>query len=440
MGAGLLILIGLGEQDQFITGNPQISFFKYVYKRHTNFSNEIKRQIFSGGVSFGNLNSCIINKDGDLISDVSLYINLDSLNGKNKNNICVKDINLKCNCNNCNKKTIFSWVNSIGHAIFDYIEIEIGGILIDKQYSDWYEIWSELSLSFDKKNGFNELIGKKNNYGFNINSFNDKLELFVPLKFWFCKNIGLALPIIALNNHDIRINIKWKQFNQLWISNNKDSKPCVPNFEAMLYVNYIYLDINERKKFSNKNHFYLIEQTQNNGDYHFHKHNKNPTIKLNFYHPVKQIIWAIQREDVLINDNENNEECDNFSYGNDWFNFSNHKSFNNSEIVDIFDTAIIQLNGQDLSFPLPAKYLRLYIPYKYYTGIPNNFIYTYNFSLKPEDIQPSGTCNFSCFDNARLILNIKDKEIKSNYLIKIFAVNYNVLLITNGMAGLAFSC
>ena len=221
MTGGLIQLIANGEQDQFITGNPQITFFKCVYKRTTKFSIEVKTQNFMGNISFGSSNTCNITKDGDLISDMSLHIKLGSLNSKSKNNICIKDINLACSCNKCSKKTYFSWVNCIGHAIFEYIEIEIGGYLIDKQYGEWLEIWSELTQNYEKKMGYNELIGKKDLAGFNINSFNDELELIVPLNFWFCKNIGLAIPVIAICNHDIKINIKWRNFDQLWITTFK---------------------------------------------------------------------------------------------------------------------------------------------------------------------------------------------------------------------------
>ena len=154
MGGGLIQLIAIGEQDQFLTGNPQITFFKSVYKRHSNFSMEVRPQIFSGGVSFGSKNSCTISKDGDLISDISLHIKLDSLNISNANNICIKDLNMNCPCSKCNENNIFSWVNSIGHAIIEYVELEIGGYLIDKQYGEWFEIWSELTLNYEKKHGY----------------------------------------------------------------------------------------------------------------------------------------------------------------------------------------------------------------------------------------------------------------------------------------------
>jgi|SaaInlStandDraft_6_1057023.scaffolds.fasta_scaffold03798_2 hypothetical protein len=438
MGGGLIQLIAVGEQDQFLTGNPQITFFKSAYKRHSNFAMEVKNQIFSGGVSFGSLNSCVILKDGDLMSDIILNVKLGSLNKKSNNNVCVKDLNMKCPCNKCNKTTYFSWVNSIGHALVEYVELEIGGYQIDKQYGEWFEIWSELTQNYEKRYGYNELIGKKEAAGFNVNSFDDSLDLLIPMNFWFCKNIGLAIPCIAITNHDIKFNVKWRPFDQLWISNNKNAEPIMPNFEASLLIDFIYLDLNERKKFSSKNHLYLIEQIQSNGDYYFSKSNKNPIIKLNFFHPVKEIVWAIQRADTLIR--STSDDDDDFTFGNDWFNYSNTKNFSSAGVVDIFDTALLQFNGTDRMTALPAKYFRLYQPYKYHTKCPNNFVYTYSFSLRPEEIQPSGTCNFSCFDNARLMLNMKNKEIKSDYIIKIYAINYNLLVITKGMVGLGFSC
>ena len=439
MGGGLIQLIAVGEQDQFLTGDPEITFFKSVYKRHSNFAMEVRNQIFSGGVSFGATNCCNIQKDGDLISDMSIHIKLGSLNSKSKNRVCVKNLNIKCPCNKCSRKTVFSWVNSIGHALIEYVTLEIGGYLIDKQYGEWFEIWSELTQNLEKKNAYNELIGKKDPSGFNINSFNDDLELIIPMNFWFCKNIGLAIPCIAITNHDIKFNVKWRPFEQLWISNDANAEPIIPKFEASLFIDFIYLDLKERKKFSSKNHFYLIEQIQTNGDYYFQKNNKNPIIKLNFFHPVKEIVWAIQRADTLIRGDED-EDDENFTYGNDWFNFSNEKNFSNAGVVDIFDTALIQFNGTDRMMQLPSKYFRLYQPYKLHTKCPNNFVYCYSFSFRPEEIQPTGTCNFSCFDNARLILNMTNKQIKSDYIIKTFAINYNLLVITKGMVGLGFSC
>ena len=153
-------------------------------------------------------NSCKINKDGDLISDLSLYVKLDSLNLSNSNNICIKDLNMNCPCNKCNESNIFSYVNSIGHALIEYVELEIGGYLIDKQYGEWMEIWNELTLNEEHKNGYKNMVGK------DIEITTEK-TLIIPLQFWFCKNIGLALPLIALQYHEVKLNIKIADFKNL---------------------------------------------------------------------------------------------------------------------------------------------------------------------------------------------------------------------------------
>ena len=154
MGGGLLQLIATGEQDKFLTSKPEITYFKSVYKRYSNFSMELKQQIFLNDVNFGTINKCDIKKDGDLLSGLTLYVKLGSLNSSNNdNNICVKDLNLdlSCPCSKCTRESKFSWINSVGHALIEYVELEIGGYLIDKQYGEWFEIWSELTLTNEKK-------------------------------------------------------------------------------------------------------------------------------------------------------------------------------------------------------------------------------------------------------------------------------------------------
>ena len=442
MGGGLLQLIATGEQDKFLTSKPEITYFKSVYKRYSNFSMELKQQIFLNDVNFGTINKCDIKKDGDLLSGLTLYVKLGSLNiSNNDNNICVKDLNLdlSCPCSKCKRESKFSWINSVGHALIEYVELEIGGYLIDRQYGEWFEIWSELTLTNEKKNGFYEMIGKKSRNEFNIDSFNNELELIIPLNFWFSKNIGLSIPLISITDHDIFLNIKFRQFSDLWISSNSFTEPTPPNIEAKLFIDYVFLDLDERKKFVSENHYYLIEQLQYNGDYQYEKFDESLDIKLNFSHPIKEIVWAIQRTDVLKRSLTNDVNDSNFTYGNDLFNFSNSLNSSNS-LPDIFDSAVFKFNDQDRFSTLPSKYFRLKQSYDYHTRIPENFIYSYSFSLRPEDWQPSGSCNFSCFDNARLKLNINNKELKSNYNIKVYAINYNILVITKGAVGIGFSC
>lgn len=419
MTGGLIQLVAVSEQDKFLTGEPEVTFFKKIYKRHSNFAVETKEQILSDSVEFGKKNTCKISKDGDLISALAVNIDLGSLNTSASRSA----------------GNVFSWVNSIGHAMIKYIEIEIGGFVIDKQYGEWFEIWNELTLPFDKKAGYNELVGKKDRAGYSYLSFQDSLNLIIPIKFWFSKNIGLAIPIVALTKHSIKINIMWEKFKRLWIANKSGVTPERPLFKASLLIDFVYLDVQEREKFAKENHIYLIEQIQFNNSTYFDKNVYNPNFKLELYHPTKELIWVCQRTDVLKRDDK--DEC-NVIYGNDHFNYSRSTSFDTTE--DFFESATLQINNMERFKALPAKYFRLYHPLLYHTKCPNNFVYCYSFSLKPEEHQPTGTCNFSNFDNTTLKLDMSNKNNESNYTIKLFAINYNLLIITEGMGGLAFSC
>lgn len=448
MTGGLIQLILKGIEDNFLTNNPEITFFKTVFRRHTNFSIETREQLFNSSLMFGSRSMCKINKEGDLISNMIIKIELPSLNISNKlssihnNNICVREV-CDCFCDKCNKcyknkSPQFSWCNSIGHAIIDYVEIEIGGQIIDKHYGEWFEIWTELTQPQEKRQGYWEMIGKKDPTNFNYNSFSDNLILYVPLNFWFCRNIGLALPLIGLYYTDINIYVRWREFEDLYISNVPSSnlKPFIkPNFNATILTDFVYLDFEERFKFGKKSQLYLIEQLQYNNGVSFNKSITNPTIDLNFNHPIKELIWIIQRNDISEKSLENDSS---FSYGNDWYNYSIYKSRLVNTITDTFKTFKIQLNGNDRMSCRSASYYRLVQPYLYHTRVPTNYIYVYSFGLKPEEAQPTGTCNFSLLDNIRLYFEM-NKFRQTDYTIKVWAINYNVLLFCSGLAGLAFS-
>ena len=177
MSGGTIQLLKLGEEDKFLIGNPQITFFKTVYKRHSNFAIGTKKWQFNGVTNYGNTCSLNIPKDGDLLSGITLNIELPNLN---------------------TDSILFSYANSIGHLLIEETWIEIGGHKIEKIYGDWSEIWSELALDKDKRDGYYEITGKKERKDFSINSFNSSIELFLPLNFWFSRNFGLSLPLIGL--------------------------------------------------------------------------------------------------------------------------------------------------------------------------------------------------------------------------------------------------
>mgnify|MGYP000300373315 CR=1 FL=1 len=441
MAGGIIQLIAKGPQDIFLTEDPEISFFKTVFKKHTAFAIETKEQFFNN-VSFGTKSTCNIAKDGDLISNISVRITLPSLNPLSimKNTkLCVKDIDVECFCERCSKKTtetIFGWANSIGHVLVEYAELEIGGYIIDKQYGEWFEIWSELTQTAEKKPGYSEMIGKRDPVSFKPQTFSDNLELIVPLNFYFTRNIGLALPLISIYRNEVYVNIKWRSFDDCWICNKGGTKPpFIPKFSALLYVDYVYLELWEREKFVSENHLYLIEQVQYNNPSFFVKNTRSPMIDLNFNHPAKEVVWVVQREDI----GKRSKDIDvDFSYGNDWFNYSCYRSRIKNIIKDPFDSAYLMFNGQNRSAPLPAIYYRLYQTYQYHTKTPSNYIYVQSFALKPEEHQPTGSCNMSVIDKIRLNLQMAQFN-PSDFNVKVYALSYNFILIVDGMLALAFA-
>ncbi len=442
MAGGLLQLAAYGAQDVYLTGNPQITFFVGVYRRYTNFSKEIIRQNFYGNGDFGQKVFCILDTIGDLVHRIYLRVQLPGLKQyayTDENGTPVK----------------FYWVNSIGNALIKNIELNIGGALIDRQYGIWMEIWSELTTDINKREGYYDMIGKSISP---INLNNDKeLDLWIPLQFWFNKNIGQSLPLIALQEHEVRINVTFRELQQLIISSNGEPfdpkfisglKPGVPDnlsiINTNLEVEYIFLEDDERKKFAKDNHQYLIEQVQvystsltsrgkrpdptdQNKDTRipelFHR------VILDFNHPVKELIWVLQNQTVLSL----------YPYGgNEWFNFStdSYRNIDTIEEEPMTDCKIV-FEGKDRIDYKPAKYFRTVVPYEVHTRTPNNYIYCYSFSNHPEQYQPSGSCNFSRIDDQELYMHISEKLIDP--MINVFAVNYNILNIAGGMAGVEYS-
>ena len=405
MGGGLLELAAKGGQDVYLICNPQITFFKKVYKRHTNFSLEYNKFHFEGDADFGVTTKIIVPKKGDLVKNIFLEVDLPSPDSTNERRS--------------------RYVNYIGYALIDYIELYIGGTRIDRLTGEWMYIYNELSIKQDKKRGYNEMIGGKSFEGYSILTGNREGIYIIPLNFWFNKDTGLALPLVALQYHEVEIKIKFNDFNKLWVSN--DGEAPIGNFkinECQIGIEYVYLDTKERKMFAQSNHEYLIKQTQYSLNNNILKNEKNRTIQLNFFHPIIELVWVVQNKSKLIPKNNG---------GNDYFNYS---KTDNYPFKDTIKSAKIKLNGADRTTEMTAKELRFYIPIEKHTSIPDNFIYVYSFAINPESFQPSGSCNFSRFDNAQLEIEFED-DIEDSQ-VKIFALNYNVLRISKGMGGLAY--
>jgi hypothetical protein len=455
MGGGLLQLVAYGAQDVYLTGNPQITFFKVVYRRHTNFAIEAIQQTFNGTAGYGQTVNCQISRNGDLINRVYLQVSLPKITTPGSTLIAGT-----------------RYVNYVGLRLIKSVLIEIGGQQIDKHYSDWLYIWNELSLPRGKRYGYDTMVGADKD----ITSFNDT-TLYIPLEFWFCRNVGLALPLIALQYHEVKIKIDFDTklncaFDLVDTNATADAVATtgnVPDITDMsLWVDYIFLDTDERRRFAQLSHEYLIEQLQFTGSETLNNNTTN-RIKLNFNHPCKELVWVakpkfdkkaswynytdkdhvdLTKEGVaagLPSSSSNyitNFTASNYMFGYDFLN-ANGTPLTNASTP--FADAILQLNGNDRFSVRDGAYFSYVQPYQHHTNIPSNpGISVYSFALKPEDHQPSGTLNMSRIDTATLMVTTKNvvKYTTGSTTfdgINIYAVNYNVLRILSGMGGLAYS-
>lgn len=437
MPGAVLQLSAYGPQDKYLTGNPQITYFVSVYKRYTNFSTQFIELLFNGQIDFGKKVYCDIDRIGDLINELLLHFELPSL-----------------------KDTIgedYYWVNSIGNAIIKYIDVSIGGNIIDRHYGMWLNIWSELTVPIGKKLAYNKMIGKiEGNTNYNPSN-NESLKLYVPQFFWFCKNLGSSLPIIGLQNSVVRIHLSLRDLRELVISKSGDllTNQQINQLQltkGSLYVKYIFLDDNERKYFAQERLQYLIEQlqviptslningrTQNENVVSINKYEH--LVNIDFNHPVRELFWVIQKPEVILN-TDSNGELINYG-GNQWFNFTNNVFTiqNNFDYKGLLKSARLMFEGKDRFDTMDADFFNLVFPYYYHTTANNysNYIYNYTFSEEPENFQPMGSCNFSRIDNKSFYIQLdSNSSFGENPVITFFAINYNLLLIQGGLATVGY--
>lgn len=442
MGGGLMQLVAYGAQDVYLTGNPQITFFKTVYRRHTNFAIEAIEQTFQGTADFGKKVTCTISRNGDLINRIYLQVQFPALS-----------VSSVWADSPAPRPDAVAWTNSLGHALIRYVTIEVGGQKIDTQYGEWLEIWNSLTQVAEKENGYNHMIGRYCSCVGLLNNADSSRIYYVPLMFWFNRNPGLSLPLIALQYHEVKIIMEFRNAAELIVgltaagdrdfaSNTTSIRDSsgVSLVNAALWVDYIYLDTEERRRFAQMSHEYLIDQLQFTGYESIAIDQVSQKVRLNYNHPVKELIWTLQWEP-------------NFTVGtayNDWFNFSAALPGvpTASNAVDLMADALILLNGHERFAVRPQTYFRLVQPYQSHTRIPDNFIYLYAFGLRPEEHQPSGTVNMSRIDNAQLkfdMTNVANLPSPSSQWsgaqgrIAIYATNYNVFRVMSGMGGLAYS-
>ena len=585
MGGGLMQLVAYGAQDVFLTGTPEITFWKVSYRRHTNFAMESIEQTFSGQADFGRRVTCTISRNGDLCYRTYLQVTLPEINQTMKGT-------------SIGDEGVYArWLDFPGEQLIAQVEVEIGGQRIDRQYGDWMHIWNQVTMSAEQQRGYFKMIGHTTQLTYitdpNFAGISGpcaangapnqvcaprnalpETTLYIPLLFWFSRNPGLALPLIALQYHEVKINIDFRPIGEcLWAvknleQNNKSgnsngtSIQCTTAYQqslvaASLYVDYVFLDTDERRKMAQNPHEYLIEQLQFTGDESVGSSSNK--IKLNFNHPCKELIWVVQPD-------ANVDYCASLDPGQVLFKTLGAQPFNYTDAIDalppaihsfgapidtnatfidgsgLFDmpgainvgytnitssygvgdswatygsgnnsvewassgasgtggynasatsanglspfmnqgygagaanltglgssvsdagtfvlsetaidmhcwgenpcvTAKLQLNGQDRFSEREGSYFDVVQPYQHHTRAPDTGICVYSFALRPEEHQPSGSCNFSRIDNAvlQLILSAPTVSGTATAKVRVYAVNYNVLRVMSGMAGVAYS-
>ena len=534
MGGGLMQLVAYGAQDVYLTGNPQITFWKVTYRRYTNFAIESIEQVFNGQADFGRRVTCTISRNGDLAYRTYLQVTLPEINQS---------------MGTASTASVYSrWLDFPGEQLISTVEVEIGGQRIDRQYGDWMHIWNQLTMTADQQKGYFKMIGNTTNLTFITDpNFADvdgpcdasaprqvcaprnalpETTLYIPLQFWYCTNPGLALPLIALQYHEVKINLDLRPIDEcLWAVTAlacSDAAVKVANtatiaynqslVAASLYVDYVFLDTDERRRFAQNPHEYLITQLQFTGDESVGSSSNK--IKLNFNHPVKELIWVVQPD-------ANVDYCASLICDSTLFKVLGAQPFNYTDAVDALPNALhafgsalgtngpdavikddafadpnsltsagltgaaapyaldtnltngvnsavsdagsfvlaetsldmhcwgqnpvvvakLQLNGQDRFSEREGSYFDLVQPYQAHTRHPDSGINVYSFALRPEEHQPSGTCNFSRIDNATLQLVLSNACVsgQNTAKVRVYATNYNVLRVMSGMGGLAYS-
>jgi Large eukaryotic DNA virus major capsid protein/Major capsid protein N-terminus len=557
MGGGLMQLVAYGAQDMYLTGNPQITFWKITYRRYTNFAMESIEQTFNGQADFGRRVTCTISRNGDLAFTTLLQVTLPEINQAMANSGSSGSVN---------NGVYARWLDFPGEQLIAQVEIEIGGQRIDRQYGDWMHIWNQLTMPIGLQKAYYQMVGNTTQLTYITDPTFSAVDgpcqsnaprqvcaprnalpettLYIPLQFWYCTNPGLALPLIALQYHEVRINIDFRPIDEcLWAVSNLSSTASSSGtlrvttaynqslVAASLYVDYIFLDTDERRRMAQNPHEYLIQQLQFTGDESVGSSSNK--IKLNFNHPVKELIWVVQPD-------ENVDYCSSLEGGQLLYRILGAQPFNYTDAIDALPNAIhafggpqsisaggstggafidaeglfaqagafdapdasnnqmwnvpgldgslsgaysapnfngkegnvesylsdagtyvlsetalhlhcwgqnpvvtckLQLNGQDRISEREGSYFDVVQPFHYHTRTPDTGINVYSFALRPEENQPSGTCNFSRIDSATLQLVLSNATVEGTKTakIRVYATNYNVLRIMSGMGGLAYA-
>ena len=508
MTGGIVQLSLWGAEDLVLSSQPQITFWKAVFRRPTPFAMASEEQSFQGTADFGRRCSLPIARAADLVTDIWLQVTLPDLDGYAESVVepnattptirwaryaspTIARIRVVPKASHVSSTTqrytatltpvgggstvtasstsddittvvvtgldpgktysatvqglvatgsestpasasetviAVSWANNIGHAMLESVELEVGGSRIDRHTSDWLDIWSELTTPDEKKAGLWNMLGKSDEYDVRTPLFTGEKTLYIPLQFFFNTQPSLALPLVALSYHECRINFEFRPYKDCIRTTTRavtslvDASGNVLAFKDIkAYANMVYLETEERRRYSTIPHEMLIHQTQFLGDASI---NVQPgdsltrKIPLEFSHPVKELVFVYQPFSAYSGDSTT---LDPFSYGSG----------------DFFDTARILINGHDRFSSRPPGYFRYVQPYQHHTRVPTKPIYVYSFALHPENAQSSGTCNYSRIDTSHIHAQLSTTIGQGR--VRVFALSYNVFRVAEGLGGLSFA-
>lgn len=391
-----------GKQNVYLTGNPEFNFIKQIYKRHTNFAIQQTELLFKTDVNFGKTIEINIPRNGDFLYKMYFKFTLPKLT--------------------ITSGSYAGWTNSIGHAIIDYVELYIGGHCIDKHYGLFLEIWNDLTSNVSVNSNINNLIGKvEHPYLLQTNALSENTYI-VPLQYWFCNNIGSALPILNLMYHPIQLKIKLNKFEDCIVYDGNTLPIVVDIKNSCILSEYIYIDDSEKLKYINSEQKYIINQVQSIYGESISNGTKYKT-SLDFNHPCSELLFVLRETQ-----NEDN---------NDWFNFSKRNLSPFTPVLPLIKSAKLTLDGIDRIDLQDEVTLRLLNSSRYHTNTPNKHIYTIPLCNEPEKWYPTGTLNFSLIDSPILHIDLQNNIDISK--IFIFAKNFNFVSIQNGLFKLGFS-
>jgi hypothetical protein len=477
MPGGIMQLTSVGAADVYLTGSPQMTLFKNVYKRHTNFSLECVEHVLDGRVGFGRTTSVALKRCGDLVTGASLRLvlppsrgspskrafvaagaelearltdtvtDIDALNAASHavvesvrvvvdlvahalqeetpefvmharfiEDIALWDRLVPGQAGHAERAHMAAslawrgayylgvaasgdvWRYSSAHAVIESVDVEIGGQLIDRHYGEWLHVWHELT-------GRDDITEKV------VNGV-----VIVPLAFWFCRHPGLALPLIALQYHEVRLHCKFRKLAECVKFAPAGQTPVAEgDLEATLLVDYVYLDTEERRRFARRAHEYVIPQLQRSPPMTLAPGQQLALLHPTFNHPCVEMVWTVRdaRAPPLV--------------------------FCAASGENPIRSAKLQLNGHDRFASRDGMYFDTVQPYQYHTRSPRlRGINVYSFALRPESVQPSGSCNMSRIDQVTLRLRLRDALPEGGEL-TLYATCWNVLRVESGMGGLRFA-